>query len=54
MIRNVDLGKWMRRSEGWVNKWIKEGLIKASKKCLSNVKFLDIEEVVEEVGKEKE
>lgn len=37
LITNVHLAKWMKTTQASVNKWIKDGLIKSSKKSFTNL-----------------
>ena len=54
LITNVHLAKWMRTTQASVNKWIKDGLIKPSKNSFTNLKFFDIDEVVDQLRKQKQ
>ena len=54
LITNVHLDKWMRTTQASVNKWIKDGLIKPSKNSFTNLKFFDIDEVVDQLRKQKQ
>lgn len=53
LITNVHLAKWMRTTQESVNKWIKDGLIKPSKKSFTNLEFFDIDEVIDQLRKQK-
>ena len=54
LITNVHLAKWMKTTQASVNKWIKEGLIKPSKKSFTNLEFFDIDEVIDQLRKQKQ
>lgn len=53
LITNIHLAKWMRVTPVTVNKWIKDGLIKYSEKSYDNLKFFDVNEVVDQLRKQK-
>ena len=54
LITNVHLAKWMKTTQASVNKWIKDGLIKPSEKSFSNLKFFDIDEVIDQLRRQKQ
>ena len=54
LITNVHLAKWMKTTQASVNKWIKDGLIKSSKKSFTNLEFFDIDEVIDQLRKQKQ
>ena len=54
LITNVHLAKWMKTTQASVNKWIKDGLIKPSKKSFTNLEFFDIDEVIDQLRKQKQ
>ena len=47
LITKVHLAKWMKTIQASVNKWIKDGLIKPSKKSFTNLEFFDIDEGID-------
>ncbi|WP_278425088.1 hypothetical protein [Bacteroides clarus] len=54
LITNVHLAKWMRTTQASVNKWIKDGLIKPCKNSFTNLDFFDIDEVIDQLRKQKQ
>ena len=54
LITNVHLARWMKTTQASVNKWIKDGLISPSKKSFTNLKFFDIDEVIDQLRKQKQ
>lgn len=48
------LAKWMKTTQASVNKWIKDGLIKPSKKSFTNLEFFNIDEVIDQLRKQKQ
>lgn len=52
LITNVHLARWMKTTQASVNKWIKDGLISPSKKSFTNLKFFDIDEVIDQLRKQ--
>lgn len=49
LASNVDLARWMKVTLYTVNKWIKDGLIKAHEDRSVPVVYFDVDEVVEQL-----
>ena len=54
LITNVHLAKWMRTTQASVNKWIRDGAIKPCKNLFTNLEFFDIDEVIDQLRKQKQ
>ena len=54
LITNVHLAKWMRTTQASVNKWIRDGAIKPCKNLFTNLEFFYIDEVIDQLRKQKQ